>query len=145
MTIVDPPTEPTDILTALAAALDDLSPQVRRAALYVLENPGEIAVTSMRGIADAHGASIPQVAIAWVLAQPSVTSVIIGAKKMTQLEDNLGAVDVELTEEDLAALDAASALSLEYPAWMAALPSDRDPGQERTEERIREALEEPDV
>lgn len=56
MTIADAaPTEPTDILAALAADVDDLSPQVRRAAVYLLDNPGEIAVTSMRGIADAAG------------------------------------------------------------------------------------------
>jgi DNA-binding MurR/RpiR family transcriptional regulator len=55
VTIVEPPAEPTAILSALGAAIDDLSPQVRRAAVYVLENPGEIAVTSMRGIADAAG------------------------------------------------------------------------------------------
>ena len=47
--------EPTDILAALAAEVDGLSPQIRRAARYVLDNPGEIAVTSMRGIADAAG------------------------------------------------------------------------------------------
>lgn len=47
--------EPTDILAALATELDGLSPQVRRAARYVLDNPGEIAVTSMRGLADAAG------------------------------------------------------------------------------------------
>ncbi len=55
MSVIDPspPTEPTDILAALAAELGELSPQVRQAARYVLDNPGEIAVTSMRGIADA--------------------------------------------------------------------------------------------
>ncbi len=51
----DPASEPTDILAALAAEVDELSPQIRRAARYVLDNPGEIAVTSMRGIADAAG------------------------------------------------------------------------------------------
>ena len=56
MTVVDPPpSEPTDILAALTAEIDELSPQVRRAAVYLLDNPGEIAVTSMRGIADAAG------------------------------------------------------------------------------------------
>ncbi len=50
-----PPSEPTDILATLAGELEELSPQVRRAATYVLDNPGEIAVTSMRGIADAAG------------------------------------------------------------------------------------------
>lgn len=50
-----PPSEPTDILAVLSGELGDLSPQVRQAALYLLDNPGEIAVTSMRGIADAAG------------------------------------------------------------------------------------------
>lgn len=54
-TIDSPIAEPTDILTALAAEADGLSPQVRRAAQYVLDNPAEIAVTSMRGLADAAG------------------------------------------------------------------------------------------
>ncbi|MEM9564796.1 MAG: MurR/RpiR family transcriptional regulator [Actinomycetota bacterium] len=52
---VAPPEEPTPILTALAAAVEDLPPQVGRAARYVLDNPGEIAVTSMRGLAEAAG------------------------------------------------------------------------------------------
>lgn len=50
-----PPTEPTGILAVLSGELGELSPQVRRAAAYLLDNPGEIAVTSMRGIADAAG------------------------------------------------------------------------------------------
>lgn len=54
MAVVDEPDlDPTPILGALTEALDELSPQVRRAANYVLDNPGEIAVTSMRGIAEA--------------------------------------------------------------------------------------------
>ena len=55
MSVAVPPLEPTGILGALAAELDGMSPQVRRAAVYLLDNPGEIAVTSMRGIADAAG------------------------------------------------------------------------------------------
>lgn len=54
-TNVAPPSEPTDILAAMSVELGDLSPQVRQAAVYLLDNPGEIAVTSMRGIADAAG------------------------------------------------------------------------------------------
>lgn len=50
-----PPAEPNAILGALAAALDQLSPQVERAATYVLDNPGEIAVNSMRTLAEAAG------------------------------------------------------------------------------------------
>lgn len=49
------PVEPTPILDHINRALDDLSPQMRQAATYLLENPGEIAVTSMRGLADAAG------------------------------------------------------------------------------------------
>ncbi len=83
-------------------------------------------------IAAAHGASVAQVALAWVLAQPRVTSVIIGARKMAQLDDNLRSVELALTAEELAALDAVSKLAPEYPAWMqATLADDRMPGQER--------------
>lgn len=53
--ITTPPGDPNAILGALAAALEELSPQVERAATYVLDNPGEIAVNSMRTLADAAG------------------------------------------------------------------------------------------
>jgi aryl-alcohol dehydrogenase-like predicted oxidoreductase len=58
------------------------------------------------------------VALAYVLAKPWVTSVIIGAKRMDQLKDNLAAVDLKLTEEELKKLDEISALPPEYPGWM---------------------------
>ena len=61
---------------------------------------------------------MPQVAIAWLLAKPVVSTVIIGAKRADQLSDNLGAVDVTLGEEDLARLDATMPLAPEYPGWM---------------------------
>jgi len=82
-------------------------------------------------IAKKMDASIPQVALAWILANRTVTSVIIGARKMSQLDDNLKAVDVTLSAEDKKALDDVSALSVEYPAWMDALGSDRLPGERR--------------
>ena len=72
----------------------------------------------MQRIAQAHSVSVAQVAIAWLLHQPVVTSVIIGAKRIAQLDDNLGATALKLTTEDLAALAAASALPAEYPGWM---------------------------
>jgi aryl-alcohol dehydrogenase-like predicted oxidoreductase len=72
----------------------------------------------MRAIAEARGVSVPQIALAWLLAKPHVTSVIIGAKRVEQLEDNLGAVDVLLTADELARLDAVSALPPHYPGWM---------------------------
>ena len=83
-------------------------------------------------IAAARGVSAAQVAIAWLLAQPVTTSVIIGARKLSQLDDNLKAVELTLSAEELADLDAVSRLAPEYPAWMhAAASDDRLPGQER--------------
>jgi aryl-alcohol dehydrogenase-like predicted oxidoreductase len=69
-------------------------------------------------IAKAHGSSPARVSIAWLLAKPVVTSVIIGAKRLDQLRDNLAAVELTLTEKDLAQLDEVSALPPEYPGWM---------------------------
>ncbi|GAB3798750.1 aldo/keto reductase [Humibacter antri] len=67
-------------------------------------------------LADLRGASRSQVSLAWLLAQPAVTSVILGARTVEQLRDNLGASDVELTDAQLAALDEASAPRVEdYP------------------------------
>ena len=60
-----------------------------------------------------------------------MTSVIIGARKPSQLEDNLKAVDVALTDEDKSALDEVSRIAPEYPAWMDTLGSDRRPGERR--------------
>jgi aryl-alcohol dehydrogenase-like predicted oxidoreductase len=76
------------------------------------------AVAAMREIASAKGATVAQIALAWLLHQPVVTSVIIGAKRMDQLEDNLGAVGVKLGAEELAKLDEVSRLPEEYPGWM---------------------------
>ena len=95
-------------------------------------------VDVMRKIAEEHDASIAQVAIAWVLSKRAVTSVIIGARKLSQLEDNLGSVDLTLSEHELNALNEVSELALEYPAWMDLLASDREPGQVRRYEAIQE-------
>lgn len=75
-------------------------------------------VDVMRMIAEAKGVSVAQIALAWLLHQPVVSSVIIGAKRQQQLDDNLAAVDIRLTEEELRQLDAVSALPREYPGWM---------------------------
>ena len=72
----------------------------------------------MRPIAANHGVSVAQVALAWLLAQPWVTSVIIGARSMAQLDDNLAAHAVTLSAEELKALDEVSRLPAEYPGWM---------------------------
>jgi aryl-alcohol dehydrogenase-like predicted oxidoreductase len=84
-----------------------------------VDNDGAYAVIdAMPGIADCRGVSVAQVALAWLLHQPVVTSVIIGAKKPEQLADNLAAVDVALGADELAKLDAVSKLPAEYPGWM---------------------------
>jgi len=75
-------------------------------------------IDAMRPIAQAHGATVAQVALAWLLHQPQVTSVIIGAKRPEQLADNLGAARLVLSAEELKLIDAASALPAEYPGWM---------------------------
>jgi aryl-alcohol dehydrogenase-like predicted oxidoreductase len=73
---------------------------------------------AMRPIAEAHGCSPARIALAWLLHQPAVTSVIIGAKRPDQLEDNLAAVDLQLSPEELKQLDEVSRLPPEYPGWM---------------------------
>ena len=82
------------------------------------------AVDAMRGIAEAHGVSVAQVALAYLLAKPFVTSIIVGAKTVEQLDDNLAAAAVKLTESEIATLDTVSALPAEYPGWMLARQSE---------------------
>jgi aryl-alcohol dehydrogenase-like predicted oxidoreductase len=77
-------------------------------------------IAKMREIGDARGVSVARVALAYVLAKPFVTTVIIGAKTTEQLDDNLAAAELTLTAEELAGLDEASALPMEYPGWMLA-------------------------
>ena len=72
----------------------------------------------LQPIANAHATSVATVALAWVLAKPFVTSVIIGAKRVDQLQQNLSAVDLQLTEDEMQKLDEVSALPPEYPGWM---------------------------
>jgi aryl-alcohol dehydrogenase-like predicted oxidoreductase len=69
-------------------------------------------------MAQQKGATVAQLALAWLLHQPVVTSVIIGANKPEQLDDNLKAVSVTFTAEEMAQLDAVSQLPKEYPGWM---------------------------
>ncbi|MHB8417328.1 MAG: aldo/keto reductase [Myxococcales bacterium] len=86
-------------------------PPVDRARL-----PG--VLRALREVASAHGVSVARISLAWLLTRPFVTSVIIGAKTKTQLDDNLAATQVALTAEQIAKLSAASALPPEYPGWM---------------------------
>src|ERR1700737_4824790 len=72
----------------------------------------------MAPIAKAHGCSPARLSLAWLLAKPVVTSVIIGAKRLDQLQDNLAAVELTLTQDELRQLDEVSALPPEYPGWV---------------------------
>jgi aryl-alcohol dehydrogenase-like predicted oxidoreductase len=87
----------------------------------IVDKPRAFAcVRAMRPIAKAHGVSVAQVALAYLLAKPGVTSVIIGAKTDEQLRDNLAATKLALSADEMSALDAVSALPPEYPGWMVA-------------------------
>ena len=78
----------------------------------------DLVIDAMRPIAEARGVSVAQIALAWLLHQPQVTSVIVGAKRPDQLADNLAATRVVLGADELKTLDEASALPAEYPGWM---------------------------
>jgi len=75
-------------------------------------------IDAMRPIAEGKGVSVAQIALAWLLHKPIVTSVIIGATRPDQLADNIAATKVRLSGEEMATLDAISALPPEYPGWM---------------------------
>lgn len=78
---------------------------------------------ALRAVADEAGKPLAQVALAWVLAQPGVTSPIVGASKVSQLHDSLAALEIQLSSEQLRALDEASALepAFPYPIFMPAV------------------------
>ena len=68
-------------------------------------------------VADAHGASAAQVALAWLLTRPAVSSVILGVRTDEQLADNLRAADLRLSDDEQARLEQVSLLPLIYPHW----------------------------
>jgi len=78
------------------------------------------SVDVMREVAAEQDITVAQVALAWLLHQPAVTSVIIGAKSIEQLDDNLKSVNVCLSEDQLQRLNDVSQLPAEYPQWMIA-------------------------
>jgi aryl-alcohol dehydrogenase-like predicted oxidoreductase len=94
-------------------------------------------IEAMQAMAARAEATVAQIALAWLLHQPAVTSVIIGAKKPGQLKDNLASIDVKLEAADMAKLDKLSELTPEYPGWMFSFQgSDRRPGQVRDMSRF---------
>jgi aryl-alcohol dehydrogenase-like predicted oxidoreductase len=78
---------------------------------------GFALVDRMRQLATQHRASVAQIALAWLLAKDAVSSVILGASKLSQLDDNLGAANVKLTTAEIAELDVTTPLAPVYPNW----------------------------
>ncbi len=76
------------------------------------------AIDVMRAIGGQIGATVAQVALAWLLHQPQVSTVIVGARRPEQLADNIKATEVRLSEDDLARIAAVTQLPREYPGWM---------------------------
>jgi len=88
---------------------------------------------TMEPIAKAHGVSVAQIALAWILSKQQVSSIIIGARRVEQLKDNLAATKLVLSEGELNTLNEVSALSQEYPGWMLAFQ-----GQYRATQPVKE-------
>ncbi len=84
-------------------------------------------VEAIDAIADQTGRSVPQIALNWLLQRPTVSNVIVGARNEEQLRQNLGAVGWNLTAEQLARLDEASAVTLPYPYWQQRGFAERNP------------------
>jgi aryl-alcohol dehydrogenase-like predicted oxidoreductase len=93
------------------------------------EERGYNAIDAMRPITEAHGVSVAQIALAWLLHQKAVSTVLVGAKRMDQLEDNLEAANIAFTEDELAAITQVSKLPAEYPGWMVDMWSQTRTGQ----------------
>ncbi len=85
---------------------------------YIDYDRGFNTLDVLRPIAKDHGVSVAQTALAWLLHQKVVTTVLVGAKRMDQLEDNLKATEIAFSEAELAAIGEVSKLPPEYPAWM---------------------------
>jgi aryl-alcohol dehydrogenase-like predicted oxidoreductase len=104
---------------------DGKGPEGARRASFdfpVVDKPRAFAcIDAMRPMAAQRGVSVAQIALAWLLAQPAVSTLIIGAKNVEQLNDNIAATKIVLDADELAALDVVSRLPSEYPAWMLAL------------------------
>ena len=79
---------------------------------------GYRTLDALKQVAGRQGASMSRVALAWVLGRPAISSVIIAARKPEHLEDNIKAVDLVLTEDDMRLLDSASDPGTPYPKWM---------------------------
>ena len=85
--------------------------------LPIDKEKGYTLIARMKTIAQQHKATVAQVALAWVLAKPFVATVLLGASKMSQLEDNLGSTDLKLSADEVSELDQITAPGPHYPNW----------------------------
>ena len=113
------------LLSGKYKAADDKGPSGARRTTFdfplVDKDRAFKCVDAMRPLAQQRQVSVAQIALAWILSKPFVSSVIIGAKSMDQLRDNIAASRVQLTVEEIKLLDEVSQLPPEYPGWMLAL------------------------
>ncbi len=98
----------------------DIGPQVPDEYLYKV-------VDALDAVAKETGKTVPQIALNWLLQRPTVATVIIGARNEEQLKQNLAAVGWNLTVEQVAKLDAASATPMTYPYWHQSAFKERNP------------------
>jgi aryl-alcohol dehydrogenase-like predicted oxidoreductase len=82
-------------------------------------------IEKMKAIAVRHNASVAQIALAWLLAKPLVTSILLGASKISQLDDNLGSLNVQLTDAEMKDLNEFTAPAPMYPNWFQAKTLDQ--------------------
>jgi aryl-alcohol dehydrogenase-like predicted oxidoreductase len=112
------------LLSGKFSSAEDKGPAGARRATFdfpVVDKPRAFrCVDAMRPMALERKISVAQIALAWLLAKPFVTTVIIGAKSMDQLQDNIDSTRVRLDDAEIKQLDEISALPVEYPAWMLA-------------------------
>jgi aryl-alcohol dehydrogenase-like predicted oxidoreductase len=125
------------LLSGKFSSAEDKGPAGARRATFdfpVVDKPRAFScVDAMRPMALARKVSVAQIALAWLLAKPFVTTVIIGAKSMDQLRDNIDSTRVRLDDVEIKQLDEISALPVEYPGWMLAFQ-----GQARAKPPVKE-------
>jgi aryl-alcohol dehydrogenase-like predicted oxidoreductase len=112
------------LLSGKFSSADDKGPAGARRGAFdfpLVDKPKAFrCVDVMRPMASARNVSVAQIALAWLLAKPFVTTVIIGAKSMDQLRDNIDSTRVQLGDAEMKQLDEVSGLAPEYPGWMIA-------------------------
>jgi aryl-alcohol dehydrogenase-like predicted oxidoreductase len=125
------------LLSGKFSSAEDKGPAGARRATFdfpLVDKPRTFrCVDAMRPMALARKISVAQIALAWLLAKSFVTTVIIGAKSMDQLRDNIDSTRVRLDDAEIRQLDEISALPVEYPGWMLAYQ-----GQARAKPPVKE-------